>query len=78
MARETTVYRVAALGNMIRHYHFPTKRAAMAFIREEMADPDHDPDWGEPEIDVVTVTLNAAGVAEALNDFISMTCVNEG
>lgn len=78
MARKTTIYRVTAYGGLIRHYHFARKGAAEAFIREQMAEEDRDADWGTPTIHAVEVALNAAGIAEALDRFVTMTCLNEG
>jgi hypothetical protein len=73
MTATTKVYRVTTYDEMLRHYHFPTKSAAKAFVRQ--CAPDHG---DGPEIDTLVVPLNARGIAEALDDFIAITCANEG
>lgn len=78
MTATTKVYRVMAQDYMVRHYHFPTKGAAKAFVREWMRESNPDGDFDAPEIDVLVVPLNASGIAEALDDFIAITCANEG
>jgi hypothetical protein len=70
----TTVYRVTAYADFPRYWHFATKGEAQKRIRElRRDDPEETPD-----LDAITVTLNARGVAEALDGFISLTCANEG
>ena len=78
MSANTKVYRVMVQDHMVRHYHFATKGKAKAFGREWTKENDPDGEFGAPEIDIVTVPLNAKGIAEALDDFIGMTCANEG
>ncbi len=78
MSANTKIYRVMAQDHMVRYWHFASKSAAHAFAKEWNKENNSDGDYGEPEIEVVTVPLNARGIAEALDDFISMTCVNEG
>ena len=78
MMATTKVYRVVAQDYMIRHWHFPTLGGAQAFAREWIKDNDPDGEHGPPEIDVLVVPLNAKGIAQALNNFIDMTCANEG
>ena len=74
----TTVWRVTAYEEIIRHYHFATKREAQAFVREHRAEVrDIEPLWGEPDIDPVRVELNATGIARVLDDFITRICANE-
>lgn len=78
MAATTKVYRVMVYDNMIRHYHFATKREAKVFARDWSKENNADGEFGVPEIDTLTVSLNARGIADALDDFISLTCANEG
>lgn len=78
MAATTKIYRVMTQDHMIRHHHFATKREAQAFAREWAKESNPDGDFGAPEIDTITVELNARGIAQALDDFIDLTCANEG
>lgn len=76
MANTTTIYRVTAMDHMIRHWHFATKAEAKDFARQWKKDEGAEYDL--PDIEPVTVTMNARGIAQALDDFINMTCANEG
>lgn len=78
MAATTKVYRVMVQDHMIRHYHFATRREAVAFGREWMGENNDSGDCPPPEIDTLVVELNARGIAQALQDFIDLTCANEG
>lgn len=78
MAANTKVYRVMTQDYMIRHYHFASKGKAKAFAREWMKESNPEREFDAPEIDVLVVPLNARGIAETFDDFISLTCANEG
>lgn len=72
----TKVYRVMTQDHMVRYYHFSTLSRAREFVREWVRD---NQDWGiYPEIDTLVVELNAKGIARALDNFIDLTCANEG
>lgn len=69
------LYRVSVHTEAFRWYHFATRREADAFVREQRDDLE-----GETftiETDVFDVKPTRAGIAEALDDFVSLTCTNE-
>lgn len=78
MAAITKVYRVMAQDHMVRHWHFATKTEARAFAREWVKENDPNREFDTPEIDTLVIPLNARGIADALDDFISLICANEG
>ncbi len=78
MTTTTKIYRVTAQDHMVRYWHFPTKWEATVFAREWSKENSQDCDEPEPEIHILTIPLNARGIAKALNDFIDFTCANEG
>jgi hypothetical protein len=78
MSATTKIYRVVTYDDFPRHYHFATKREATVFVQEWRKSLEEYSRSSEPDIDVVIVTLNARGIAEALDNLISATCMNEG
>ena len=79
MSATTKVYRVDCYDYMMRINYFATKGEAAAFSRQWLkeAKADDYPD-ATCEVEAVTVPLNAAGIADALNHLLSSTCHNEG
>jgi hypothetical protein len=78
MSATTKIYRVVTYDDFPRHYHFATKQEALIFVQEWRKDLPEYSKASEPDIGVVVIKLNARGIAEALDDVISMTCMNEG
>lgn len=71
------IYRVIAYDVAHTWWHFATKREAEAKRRELLRDLREIFDHPTCEIDAVEVKPTRAGIAEALNDFVSLTCLNE-
>lgn len=78
MAATTKIYRVTAQDHMVRHWYFAKLGGARAFAMEWERDHNRGGEFDAPEIDTIVVPLNAHGIAKALNDFIDLTCANEG
>ena len=78
MTTTTTVYQVTTYDGMIRHYHFGTKGEAQDFVRGWRKENDSEKVYEVPSIHSLVVPLNARGIAQALDDFVSYTCANEG
>lgn len=75
------IWEVTTNTEMVRFYFFPTKKEADAFAREqrrELRDEGYDLTADTISVDSWNVEPNGAGIAKALNDLVSVTCLNEG
>lgn len=83
MTRTVTIYQLShQLDGGMTWEHYGSKGAADAearrLSREAIASGEHERgDPGLPVIFEIKVELSREGIAEALNDFVSLTCLNE-